>query len=56
MLLQAYAFGTLGVIAGYAAIASLLGALLFLILGIAAINSPSSLPVKRCDDLTLNSP
>jgi hypothetical protein len=37
MLLQAYAFGTMGVIAGYAALASLLGALLFLILGIAAI-------------------
>jgi len=37
MLLQAYAFGTMGVIAGYAALASLLGALLFLILGIAAV-------------------
>jgi len=37
MLLQAYAFGTMGVIAGYAALASLVGALLFLILGIAAI-------------------
>jgi hypothetical protein len=37
MLLQAYAFGTMGVIAGYAALASLLGALLFLVLGVAAI-------------------
>ncbi len=37
MLLQAYAFGTMGVIAGYAALVSLLGALLFLILGIAAV-------------------
>ena len=37
MLLQAYAFGTMGVIAGYAALASLSGAVLFLILGIAAL-------------------
>ena len=37
MLLQAYAFGTMGMIAGYAAMASLGGAILFLILGIAAV-------------------
>jgi hypothetical protein len=37
MLLQAYAFGTMGVIAGYAAIASLAGAFLFLLLGIAGL-------------------
>jgi hypothetical protein len=37
MLLEAYAFGTLGVIAGYAAIASLVGGVLFLLLGIAGI-------------------
>ena len=37
MLLQAYAFGTMGVIAGYAALASLGGAILFLILGVAAV-------------------
>jgi hypothetical protein len=37
MLLQAYAFGTMGVIAGYAAIASLVGGLLFLLLGIAGL-------------------
>jgi hypothetical protein len=37
MLLQAYAFGTMGVIAGYAAIASLAGAVLFLLLGIAGL-------------------
>ncbi|MBU6313570.1 MAG: hypothetical protein KJS70_00890 [Actinomycetales bacterium] len=35
MLLEAYAFGTLGVIAGYAAIAALVGGVLFLFLGIA---------------------
>jgi hypothetical protein len=35
MLLQAYAFGTFGVIAGYAALASLLGGILFLVLAIA---------------------
>ena len=35
MLLQAYAFGTLGVIAGYAAIAAFLAGLLFLLLAIA---------------------
>ena len=34
MLLQAYAFGTMGVIAGYAAIASLVGGLVFLLLAI----------------------
>jgi hypothetical protein len=37
MRLQAYAFGTMGVIAGYAALASLGGAILFLILGMAAV-------------------
>ncbi|NDE66185.1 MAG: hypothetical protein EB049_05765 [Actinobacteria bacterium] len=37
MLLEAYAFGTLGVIAGYAAIASLVGGVLFLLLGIAGL-------------------
>jgi hypothetical protein len=37
MLLQAYAFGTMGVIAGYAAMASLAGAVLFLLLGIAGL-------------------
>ena len=37
MLLQAYAFGTMGVIAGYAALASLVGAILFFILGFAAV-------------------
>ena len=37
MLLEAYAFGTLGVIAGYAAIASFVGGLLFLLLGIAGL-------------------
>jgi hypothetical protein len=35
MLLQAYAFGMFGAIAGYAALASLLGGLLFLLLSIA---------------------
>jgi len=37
MLLQAYAFGTMGIIAGYAALASLVGALLFFVLGAAAV-------------------
>jgi len=37
MLLEAYAFGTLGVIAGYAAIASFVGGLLFLLFGIAGL-------------------
>jgi hypothetical protein len=37
MLLEAYAFGTLGVIAGYAAIAAFVGGLLFLLLGIAGL-------------------
>ena len=37
MLLEAYAFGTLGVIAGYAAIAALVGGVLFLVLGIAGL-------------------
>lgn len=35
MLLQAYAFGTMGVIAGYAAIAAFGAGLLFLLLAIA---------------------
>ena len=35
MLLEAYAFGTLGVIAGYAAIAALVGGVLFLLLALA---------------------
>jgi hypothetical protein len=35
MLLQAYAFGTMGVIAGYAAIAAFAAGLLFLLLAIA---------------------
>lgn len=35
MLLQAYAFGTMGVIAGYAAIAAFIGGLLFLLLAVA---------------------
>ena len=37
MLLEAYAFGTLGVIAGYAAIAALAGGILFLLLGFAGL-------------------
>lgn len=37
MLLTAYAFGTLGVIAGYAAIAALAGGVLFLLLAIAGL-------------------
>ena len=37
MLLEAYAFGTMGVIAGYAAIASLVGGLVFLLLAIAGL-------------------
>jgi hypothetical protein len=37
MLLQAYAFGTLGVIAGYSAIAALVGALMMLLLSIAGL-------------------
>lgn len=37
MLLQAYAFGTLGVIAGYSAIAALVGALMLLLLSIAGL-------------------
>jgi hypothetical protein len=37
MLLTAYAFGTLGVIAGYAAIAALAGGILFLLLAIAGL-------------------
>jgi amino acid permease len=37
MLLQAYAFGTFGVIAGYAALASLLAGILFLVLAIAGL-------------------
>jgi hypothetical protein len=37
MLLEAYAFGTMGVIAGYAAIASLVGGLVLLLLAIAGL-------------------
>jgi hypothetical protein len=37
MLLQAYAFGTLGVIAGYAALASLMGGIVLLVLAIAGL-------------------
>lgn len=37
MLLEAYAFGTLGVIAGYASIACFVGGILFLLLGIAGL-------------------
>jgi len=37
MLLQAYAFGTFGVIAGYASLASLLAGILFLVLAIAGL-------------------
>ncbi len=37
MLLEAFAFGTMGVIAGYAAIASLVGGVLFLLLAIAGL-------------------
>jgi hypothetical protein len=37
MLLQAYAFGVMGVIAGYAAIASLVGGLVFLLFSIAGL-------------------
>ena len=37
MLLEAFAFGTMGVIAGYAAIAALVGGVLFLLLGIAGL-------------------
>ena len=37
MLLQAYAFGMMGVIAGYAAIASLVGGFVFLLLAIAGL-------------------
>ncbi len=39
MLLEAYAFGTLGVIAGYAAIAALVGGLLFLLLALAGFRN-----------------
>jgi len=37
MLLEAYAFGTMGVIAGYAAIAAFAGGVLFLLLSIAGL-------------------
>ena len=37
MLLEAYAFGTLGVIAGYAALAALAGGLIMLVLSIAGL-------------------
>jgi hypothetical protein len=39
MLLEAYAFGTLGVIAGYAAIAALIGGVLFLLLSLAGFRN-----------------
>ena len=39
MLLEAYAFGTLGVIAGYAAIAALVGGVLFLLLALAGFRN-----------------
>ena len=37
MLLEAYAFGTLGVIAGYSAIAALVGGVMMLLLSIAGL-------------------
>jgi TRAP-type C4-dicarboxylate transport system permease small subunit len=37
MLLEAYAFGTLGVIAGYSAMAALIGGVLMLLLSIAGL-------------------
>jgi len=37
MLLQAYAFGTMGVIAGYAAIAAFVGAIVMLLLSVAGL-------------------
>jgi hypothetical protein len=46
MLLQAYAFGTMGVIAGYAAIASFLAGLLFLLLAIAGFMHLRRTPVE----------
>jgi len=39
MLLEAFAFGTLGVIAGYAAIAALVGGILFLFLALAGFRN-----------------
>ncbi len=39
MLLEAFAFGTMGVIAGYAAIAALVGGLLFLLLALAGFRN-----------------
>jgi len=39
MLLEAFAFGTLGVIAGYAAIAALVGGILFLLLALAGFRN-----------------
>ncbi|CAB4330616.1 MAG: hypothetical protein F2690_00225 [Actinobacteria bacterium] len=39
MLLEAFAFGTLGVIAGYAAIAALVGGVLFLLLALAGFRN-----------------
>ena len=37
MLLEAYAFGTMGVIAGYGAIAALVGAIVMLLLSVAGL-------------------
>jgi uncharacterized membrane protein len=37
MLLEAYAFGTMGVIASYGAIAALVGAIVMLLLSIAGV-------------------
>ena len=45
MLLEAYAFGTMGVIAGYGAIAALVGGLLMLLLSIAGL-----LHIRRTPD------
>ena len=39
MLLEAFAFGTMGVIAGYAAIAALVGGILFLLLALAGFRN-----------------
>jgi hypothetical protein len=49
MLLEAFAFGTLGVIAGYAAIAALVGGILFLFLALAGYRNIRRTP----DDATI---
>ena len=46
MLLQAYAFGTMGVIAGYAAIAAFAAGLLFLLLAIAGFVHLRRTPIE----------